>query len=107
MRTRIPSTAMALFAAALLLVVSGCQQAIRPAAPASTPSRAVAWDEYVTALLESEFNADPPTAVWAGRHEFDGRLPDWSRTGIDSEIRRIHAQRERALQFADAALDEG
>ena len=107
MKTRILSRALALLAAALLLVVAGCQQATRPAWLPSTPSRAAAWDDYVTALLESEFNADPPTAVWTGRHEFDGRLPDWSRTGIDSEIRRIHAQRERALQFADAALDEG
>jgi len=106
MKTRILSTAVALLAAALLLVVSGCQQATRPASLPST-SRAAAWDDYVTALLESEFNANPPTAVWAGRHEFDGRLPDWSRTGIDTEIRRMHALRERALQFDGAALDEG
>jgi uncharacterized protein (DUF885 family) len=106
MKTSIPSTAVALLAAALLFVVSACQQATRPASLPSTASLASAWDDYVTALLESEFNANPPTAVWAGRHEFDGRLPDWSRTGIDNEIRRMHVQRERALQFDDAALDE-
>jgi Bacterial protein of unknown function (DUF885) len=106
MKTRILSTAAALLAAALLLVVSGCQQATR-VAPSVAPTRAAAWDDYVTALLESEFNANPPTAVWAGRHEFDGRLPDWSRSGIDNEVRRLHAQRERALQFNDGALDEG
>jgi hypothetical protein len=106
MKTSIPSMAVALLAAALLLV-AGCQQTTRPAALPATSSRAAAWDDYVTALLESEFNANPPTAVWAGRHEFDGRLPDWSRTGIDNEIRRMRAQRERALQFDDAALDEG
>ena len=94
---------MALFAGALLLVVSGCQQATRPASLPSSSSRAAAWDDYVTALLESEFDANPPTAVWAGRHEFDGRLPDWSRSGIDNEIRRMHAQRERALQFDHVA----
>jgi hypothetical protein len=107
MKTRILSTAVALLAAALLLVVPGCQQATRPAPLASMSSGAATWDDYVTALLESEFNANPPTAVWAGRHEFDGRLPDWSRSGIDNEIRRMHAQRERALQFGDGALDEG
>ncbi|MEO8566262.1 MAG: hypothetical protein ABI541_07740 [Betaproteobacteria bacterium] len=104
MKTRIPSTTVALLAAALLLVVAGCQQATRPASLSSTSSRAAEWDDYVTALLESEFDANPPTAVWAGRHEFDGRLPDWSRSGIDNEIRRMHAQRERALQFDDAPL---
>lgn len=107
MKTSIPSTAVALVAAALLLVVSGCQQATRPASLPSSSSRAAAWDDYVTALLESEFDANPPTAVWAGRHEFDGRLPDWSRSGIDNEIRRMRALRERALQFDDAALDKG
>ncbi len=60
----------------------------------------------MAALLESQFEADPPTAVWAGRHEFDGRLPDLSRAGIDNEIRRLRAQRERALQFKDDGLDE-
>ena len=59
----------------------------------------------MTALLESEFEADPPIAVRAGRHDFDGRLPDWSHDGIDREIRRLHAQRERALRFSDDALD--
>jgi hypothetical protein len=107
MKTSIPSTAVALVAAALLLVVSACQQSTRQAPLPSMSSRAAAWDDYVTALLESEFDANPPTAVWAGRHEFDGRLPDWSRSGIDNEIRRMRALRERALQFDDAALDEG
>ena len=107
MKTSIPSTAVALVAAALLLVVSACQQSTRQGPLPSMSSRAAAWDDYVTALLESEFDANPPTAVWAGRHEFDGRLPDWSRSGIDNEIRRMRALRERALQFDDAALDEG
>jgi hypothetical protein len=44
--------------------------------------------------------------VWAGRHEFDGRLPDLSRSGIDNEIRRLRLQRERALRFRDEGLDE-
>ncbi len=103
MKTSILSTARFLLVATLLLAVSGCQQAT-PRAPLDSTA---AWDDYVTALLQSEFDANPPTAVWAGRHEFDGRLPDWSRAGIDNEIRRMHAQRERALQFDDAALDEG
>lgn len=107
MRTSILSTAVALLAAALLFVLAACQQATRPPSLPSPSSPAAAWDDYVTALLESEFDANPPTAVWAGRHEFDGRLPDWSRTGIDNEIRRMRSQRERALRFDDAALDEG
>ena len=86
MKTSVASTATFLLAAIFLLLVSGCQQTTLRAPPDS--ASAAAWDDYVAALLESEFEADPPTAVWAGRHEFDGRLPDWSRTGVDNEIRR-------------------
>jgi hypothetical protein len=51
---------------------------------------AAAWDDYVTALLEW-VQAHPPTAVWPAAR-IRRRLPDWSRTGIDNEIRRMHAQ---------------
>jgi len=104
MKTSLTSTATFLLAATLLLFASGCQQTTPRAPPDSTG--AAAWDDYVAALLESEFEADPPTAVRAGRHEFDGRLPDWSRAGIDNEIHRLRVQRERALRFRDEDLDE-
>ncbi len=104
MKTSLASTATFLLAASLLLLVSGCQQTTPRALPDS--AGAAAWDDYVAALLESEFEADPPTAVWAGRHEFDGRLPDLSRAGIDNEIRRLRMQRDRALRFRDEDLDE-
>ena len=103
MKTSLASTATFLLAASLLLLVSGCQQTTPRGPPDS--AGAAAWDGYVAALLESEFEADPPTAVRAGRHEFDGRLPDWSRAGIDNEIRRLRVQRERALRFRDEGLD--
>lgn len=104
MKTSSASTATFLLAAGLLLLASGCQQTT-PRAPADSAG-AAAWDDYVAALLESEFEADPPNAVRAGRHEFDGRLPDWSRAGIDKEILRLRVQRERALRFTDEGLDE-
>ncbi|HSB34025.1 MAG TPA: DUF885 domain-containing protein, partial [Nitrospirota bacterium] len=52
------------------------------------------------------FAAHPDAAVYAGRHEFDGRLPDWSRTHLDREVRRLRKERERALSFNPADLDE-
>ena len=45
-------------------------------------------------------------AVFAGRHEYDGLLPDWSAEGIASEIRRLHTFRDRALAVPEASLDE-
>jgi uncharacterized protein DUF885 len=70
------------------------------------PSGPVQWDRYVQDFIESYFTAHPDAAVSAGRHEFDGRLPDWSRTHLDREVRRLRKERERALSFNPADLDE-
>ena len=54
--------------------------------------------------MEDYFGAHPPFAVHAGRHEFDGKLPDWSRDGLEKEVERLGANRKRALQFDPAEL---
>jgi hypothetical protein len=43
--------------------------------------------------------------VWAGRHEFDGQLPDWSAAGIKREVERLHVARDRAAAFRSEELD--
>ncbi len=70
------------------------------------PSGPEQWDRFVQDFIESFFTAHPDAAVFAGRHEFDGKLPDWSRAGLDREGRRLRAERERALSFNPADLDE-
>jgi uncharacterized protein (DUF885 family) len=84
------------FLFALALVLAGAAPSGRAASPA--------WDAFVDDYLEAYFRAQPTAAVWAGRHEFDGRLPDWSRAGIEREIGRLKAARGRALAFRDDAL---
>ena len=36
------------------------------------------WDAFVSQFLEQYFVYQPTAAVSEGRHEFDGKLPDWS-----------------------------
>ena len=36
------------------------------------------WDGFVSAFLDGFFALQPDSGVAAGRHEFDGRIPDWS-----------------------------
>ena len=43
-------------------------------------------------------------AVYAGRHEFDGRMQDFSAGAIAKEIERLRAARARAAGFAVASL---
>ena len=68
------------------------------ATPFAAPRSAV-WDAFVTEFIESYFQAHPPYAVMAGRHEFDGQLPDWSASGIAKEIARLHMMRARAAAY--------
>jgi hypothetical protein len=90
----------------LLLLLAACQQAARPPIASTVlPAASAAWDAYVSEFLESYFVAQPGVAVWAGRHEFDGTLPDWSAAGIKREIQRLHAERDRAAAFPNEAID--
>ena len=58
-----------------------------PPPPPPPPSPVVArpaseWTPFVADLFEKLFVLDPPYAVQQGRHEYDGRLPDWSTSGL-------------------------
>src|SRR5689334_19251362 len=73
------------------------------AAPASSTTT---WDGFTRDFVESTFKARPQHAVWAGRHEFDGKLPDWSARGLARDIARLHDMRRRAAAFPDSALSD-
>ena len=91
---------------ALLLLVVGCQQATWKTTPSvAAPAASGAWDAFLTECLDAYFAAHPDVAVWAGRHEFDGKLPDWSAAGIKKEVQRLHSVRDRAMGFKDDSLD--
>lgn len=92
---------------AVLLIAIGCQQANQPTnQPTMNAGDAKSWDAYVNGFIEAYLVAHPDFAVRAGRHEFDGKLPDWSAGGIANEIKRLHAEKDRVAAFSDSALDE-
>jgi hypothetical protein len=99
-------TAGVLFTALLLLSVA-CQQTTQQTnrqTPAAGDTKS--WDSYVSEFLESYFVAHPDFAVRAGRHELDGKLPNWSAAGIATEIKRLHGEKDRVLGYKNTALDE-
>jgi len=63
-----------------------------------------AWSSFVDKVIEDEFVLNPSFAVSAGRHEFDGQLPDWSAEGIAKQIASLEKSRNEAAGFTDAAL---
>jgi len=77
--------------------VAGCSQS--PADPGRS------WDGFVAGFLESYFQAEPLIAVYQGRHEFDGRFPDWSDAGIKRWNQRLHQLRDSAAAFVIPASD--
>lgn len=65
-----------------------------------------AWSRFAADFVEGTFKAQPYFAVQMGRHEFDGRMPDWSRAGIEAEIQRLKDTRAAAMAFAGDSLTE-
>ncbi len=65
-----------------------------------------AWDGFVDGFVDRHLEARPHQAVAEGLHEHDGRLPDWSRSGLRDERERLRDARRRARAFAPEELDE-
>jgi Bacterial protein of unknown function (DUF885) len=82
------------FGVFVLGLVAGCHTAPQP-------TRSANWDKYVADYLEAYFAVHPEIAVVEGRHEFDGKLPDFSKAAFDKEIASLHSERARAAGFAD------
>jgi hypothetical protein len=75
-------------------------------ANAATVPPSKAWDAHVERFLHGYFERNPDTAVSLGRHEYDGRVPDWSAAGIRGAIAWLHQQRDGTQRFDAASLDD-
>jgi hypothetical protein len=83
-----------------MLALAGCQK--KAEAPVAA---APAWPQLVNEWIESDFKANPSSAVYQGRHEFDGLFPDWSEAGIKAENQRLKDWRARVAAVDPAGLD--
>lgn len=62
------------------------------------------WGAFVERFLDGFFERHPEVAVAAGRHEHDGRLPDWTPEGLRERVDWLRSERERARRFDPRAL---
>jgi hypothetical protein len=85
------------FVLALVGLVGACQS--------GTARKDGDWDRFVAGFLETYFEANPLFAVYQGRHEFDGKFPDWSEAGLQQWNRRLHQLRDSAATFPIAPSD--
>jgi len=95
-----------------LVLAAACsrQEEAPPAAtttapPAAAPAVNADWDGFRDGFIDAFFAAHPVFAVRSGRHEYDGKLPDWTAAGIQAEVARLHKARDDALAF-DAGLSD-
>ena len=92
--------------AGLLTALCACANHSKSAAP--TPVTATAakaeWAGFRDAFVETSFRAQPFFAAQSGRHDFDGKMPDWSRAGIATEVARLQAARATAALFDATAM---
>ena len=89
-----------LLAGALLSL--GCQKETMKTEPLTSTE----WDSFVADFMESYFVANPTFGVSAGRHEFDGILPDWSPESLNANIAMLRSQRHTAMAFESSNLSE-
>jgi hypothetical protein len=85
---------------AVTVLFSGCSER-----PQGDGSSSHAWDTFRDEFVEGFFETHPDFAVYQGRHEFDGRLPDWSAEGIARTVAFLKQSRAGALAFDAATLD--
>ena len=112
MRT-VPAVALLTLALSTALL-AGCDRE-KAAAPATTPSSSAGasataessrqWQAAVDAFIEGYFQHNPTQAANAGKHEFDGKLPDYSPAGLQANVDWLHQQREAVAGFSDDKLD--
>jgi uncharacterized protein (DUF885 family) len=98
-----------LLAAVAAASLAGCRVSDQPQTNATEPSTAPAsteWAKFMNDYIEQTFRADPPFAVTAGRHEFDGQLPDWTEAGITNEKARLRNAIAAAEKFDPAHLSD-
>jgi len=79
-----------------------CAPTVAPAQRAATADAGFA--KFVDTFLEGYFALDPAFAVYQGRHDFDGRLPDWSDAGLKRDAAFLKTSIAQARGFRDAAL---
>lgn len=98
-----------ILSACIAAALAGCQPSAPTAGAAATPAastvRNAGLDKAVNAFLDGFFQRNPVFAANAGKHAYDGMLPDYSPASLKADADWLHAQRDAFAAFTDAQLD--
>ena len=59
------------------------------------------WDDFVKDSTEQWFKLDPAFAIYQGRHDFDGQLPDWSAKGLQAKSNFLKETVRKARTYSN------
>ena len=96
--TRLGGAAMA----ASLLALTACNTS---SDKAGAEAGAESWSAFRDAFLAGYFPLNPGFAVYQGKHEFDGQLPDWSPEGLEKQAAFLEKAIADARAFDGAMTD--
>ncbi|MBX9860223.1 MAG: DUF885 domain-containing protein [Sphingomonas sp.] len=64
------------------------------------------WAGFRDKFIADWFKLDPANAVYQGKHDFDGKLPDWSAAGLKAQSDFLRGAIAEAKRFDAAKLSE-
>ncbi|MGO1071673.1 DUF885 domain-containing protein [Lysobacter sp. CA199] len=104
---------LSLSACVAAALAAGCtSETAAPAASADAARTAAAvqpagaeWGAAVDAFVQGYFEHFPVVGANAGKHEFDGKITDFSPEGLQRNIQWLHQQRDAVAAFGDDRLD--
>ena len=88
--------------AAALLGLAACT----PTGTKSSGQATTGWAQFRDRFVNDWFALDPANAVYQGKHEFDGKLPDWSDAGLKKQADFLRAAIDGAAKFDSAKLSD-
>jgi hypothetical protein len=95
MRSQVART-LSFYLVVALLLLTGQPLSAKPKLPA--------WDVFAGQFIERYLSMHPSFAANAGRHEFDGKLPNWSLAGLNRQKQWLESERQKANQYRNSAL---
>lgn len=104
---------LTLCAVATAALAAGCNREAPNVPAASAPAASVVvvndstrLEAAVDGFIDGMFQRYPTFAAGAGKHEFDGKLPDYSPAGLKADADWLHAERAKFAAFGDDKLDD-
>ena len=90
------------------LTLTGCKKIEDEPVAAMAIDESSAWGRYLSSFLDSYFPVNPTFAIYQGKHEFDGQLPDWSEAGLKKmiDVRKQAIADAKAIDEADLSETE-